>query len=183
MEQGLRTAVVVPVPTLPGVVDLWRERTCVFKPSAGVPPHITLAFPFVPVERVTASLISELSDLVREHIAFTFALGTLRRFPAALYLAPEPSEPFAALSEALADRFPECEPHVHVFGQVVPHLTVAEGSDEVMNAAVSEIKPLLPIHASCESAVLLVETSASPTHWSAGERLPLKTETASSGGS
>ncbi len=43
-----------------------------------------------------------------------------------------------------------------------------------MEAAENEIKPLLPIRTSCESAVLLVETSARPTHWSIRENLPLK---------
>ena len=165
---------VVPVPALPDVIDLWRERTCIFKPSAGVPPHITLAFPFVPVARVTDSLIAELSDLFREERdPFTFTFRELRRFPTTLYLAPDPPEPFESLSEALADHYPECEPNVHAFGEVVPHLTVAEGGAAVMDAAESEIEPLLPIHASCESAALLVETHASPTHWSTRVRLPL----------
>jgi 2'-5' RNA ligase len=183
VERDLRTAVIVAVPALPDVIDLWRERTCVFKPSAGVPPHITLVFPFVPAARVNDSFISALSGLFRECVPFSFAFTELRRFPATLYLAPEPSEPFVALSEALADRYPDCEPHVHAFGQVVPHLTVAEGSAEVMEAAESEIEPLLPVHASCESAVLLVETHTTPTHWSNRVQLPLKVETASAGSS
>jgi hypothetical protein len=121
VEPELRTALIVPVGGLPEVIDRWRERTCVFKPSAGVPPHITLVFPFVSAGQVTDSFISGLSDLFRECVCFAFDLGELRRFPATLYLAPEPSEPFAALSEVLADHYPECEPHVHAFGEVVPH--------------------------------------------------------------
>jgi hypothetical protein len=167
--------VIVPVTGLPGVIDRWRERTCIFKPSAGVPPHVTLVFPFMPAVQVTDSLITELSDLFRHFVRFTSELGELRRFSATLYLAPEPSEPFVALSEALADRYPTCEPHVHAFGPVVPHLTVAEGSKTVMDAAENEIKPLLPIRASCESTALLVETRARPTAWSAKAQLPLKT--------
>jgi len=174
VEPELRTALIVPVGGLPEVIDRWRERTCVFKPSAGVPPHITLVFPFVCAWQVTDSFISGLSDLFRECACFAFDLAELRRFPATLYLAPEPSEPFAALSEVLADHYPECEPHVHAFGKVVPHLTVAEGSAEIMDAAENEITPLLPMRASCESAALLVETRARPTCWSAQVRLPLK---------
>jgi 2'-5' RNA ligase superfamily len=115
--------------------------------------------------------------LFRQSVCFTFVLGELRRFPATLYLAPEPSEPFAAMSEALADRYPDCEPHVHAFGEVVPHLTVAEGSAELMDEAESEIQPVLPIRASCESALLLVETDERPTHWSAMARFALTTPT------
>jgi 2'-5' RNA ligase len=173
VEPELRTALIVPVSGLPDVIDLWRERTCAFKPSAGVPPHITLVFPFVAAAHVTDSFLSELSDLLRRRVRFTFDLRELRRFPTTLYLAPEPSEPFAALSEVIADRYPECDPHVHAFGEVVPHLTVAEGSAEVLEVAENEIRPLLPIRASCESAVLLVETRAHPTQWSVRLRLPL----------
>jgi 2'-5' RNA ligase len=174
VESDLRTALIVSVAGLPDVIDRWRERTCAFKPSAGVPPHITLVFPFVPAAQATDSLVSELSELVRECACFTFDLGELRRFSTTLYLAPEPSEPFVALSEALADRYPDCAPQVHAFGEVVPHLTVAEGSAELMEAASNEIQPLLPIRTSCESATLLVEASAHPTHWSARASLPLR---------
>jgi 2'-5' RNA ligase len=174
VEPNLRTALIVPVTGLPDVIDRWRERTCEFKPSSGVPPHITLVFPFVSAVQVTDSLMTELSDFFRPSVQFKFDLGELRRFPATLYLAPEPAEPFVALSEALADRYPACEPHVHAFGEVVPHLSVAEGSTTIMEAAESEIRPLLPIQASCEAIMLLVETSARPTTWSVKAHLHLK---------
>ena len=37
-----RHALVVPFPELAPVVDDLRERTCVSKPSHGMPPHVTL---------------------------------------------------------------------------------------------------------------------------------------------
>jgi 2'-5' RNA ligase len=174
VEPDLRTALIVPVARLPDVVDLWRERTCAFKPSAGVPAHITLVSPFVSAVEATDSLLPGLYELFRQAVSFTFVLGELHRFPAVLYLAHEPSEPFTALSEALADRYPACEPIVHAFDEVVPHLTVAEGTTELMDEAENAIKPLLPFRASCESVLLLVETNARPTHWSVMARLALE---------
>ena len=42
-----------------------------------------------------------------------------------LYLAPEPAEPFGALTEAFAAAWPEYPPYGGSFTDVVPHLTVA----------------------------------------------------------
>jgi 2'-5' RNA ligase len=162
--------VIVPVGGLPPPVDLWRERTCVFKPSDGVPAHITLVFPFATADEVDDALIAALRDVVGRFAAFTFALDGMSRFPAALYFTPDPGGRFVELIEALAERFPDCEPAVHAFDAVVPHLTVAEGDTAVMDAAEAELAPLLPLSAVCESAVLLVE---GPERWSVEAHLPL----------
>lgn len=41
-----------------------------------------------------------------------------------MWLAPEPAEPFRALTELVWHRFPECPPYGGVHPDVVPHLTV-----------------------------------------------------------
>jgi 2'-5' RNA ligase len=164
---GGRTAVIVPVVGLPLLVDSWRERTCEFKPSAGVPAHITLVFPFVPIDE---PLLADLREVVVRFPAFSFRLTQMRRFPSVLYLAPEPAERFVELIEAIARGFPACEPAVHAFDAVVPHLTVAEGDAAVLDTVERELGPLLPISAACDAAVLLVE---GPGCWSVEAHLPL----------
>ena len=47
-----------------------------------------------------------------------------------LWVAPEPAEPFLALTDRLADRF-GTPPWDDEFDEVVPHLTVAHASDGV----------------------------------------------------
>ncbi len=51
--------------------------------------------------------------------------GSGEAFPAnVVYLAPDPAEPFVALTEALAAAFPDCPPYGGAFDEPVPHLTI-----------------------------------------------------------
>jgi len=173
-EHGLRSAIIVPVAELAGIVDRWRERTCAYKPSAGIPPHITLLFPFVPVEEIDDALIAELSECLQRFASFAFEFRELRRFPATLYLAPEPPEPFAAMTAALVARYRAYKPYGGEFETVVPHLTVAEGDSNLMDEVRTTIEPALPISADCLEAVLLEETERPAGHWIIRAHLPLR---------
>src|SRR5439155_3760547 len=86
-----RTALIVPVPEASAAVDASRELTCNAKPSIGVPPHITLLFPFV--ARITEDLISDLQDVFAPIAPFAIELREVERFPGVAYLAPEPAAP------------------------------------------------------------------------------------------
>ncbi len=167
----------MPVPGLPAVVDAWRERTCVFKPSAGVPAHVTLLFPFVPAEEIRPALIAELGEVCRRFEGFAFELRELRTFPGTLYLAPEPPDGFVELTGALAGRFPAYKPYRGVYAAVVPHLTFAEGEPELVEEARAAIEPTLPIAARCDEAVVLSELASRPGRWITRARVPLAGET------
>ena len=54
----MRSAITVPFPEA-AAFDGWRERTCGSKPSHGVPPHVTLLFPFAPAP-VEDALVTEI---------------------------------------------------------------------------------------------------------------------------
>lgn len=55
---ALRSALVVPVSEASEAVDAWLERTATAKPSAGIPAHITIVFPFVPARSIDKAVIS-----------------------------------------------------------------------------------------------------------------------------
>jgi 2'-5' RNA ligase len=154
-----RLAVIVPVPEASAVVDGWRERTCNAKPSAGVPPHVTLLFPLV--APITDELISSLADVFAPVAQFALELRELRRFPGVLYLAPEPAAPFEELTHELVRRYPEHPPYGGEPFPVVPHLTVAQGDDELLGRVEVEFEAAasLPIVADVREAVLLEEGS------------------------
>src|SRR5262249_18523928 len=142
------------LPEATATVDAWRERTCIGKPSIGVPPHVTLLAPFVPPEGIGEDLLQELRDvLVSRH--FALELRQLRRFPGTLYLAPEPAAPFAALTAARVRRFPGYPPYGDPTLPVIPHLTVAQGDEQLLDRAEAELAPALPIAADAREAVLL----------------------------
>jgi hypothetical protein len=146
-------AFVVPFPGLAKVVDEWRERTCRTKPSHGMPPHVTVLIP-APGDVATATEALEPFD------AFDVTFGRLRRFETTLWLAPEPAEPFRALTDALARAFPAYPPYGGAFGDVVPHLSVAQAE---LDAAEEDVSLWLPLESRAECVVLFERVGAA--HW------------------
>ena len=130
------SALIVSVPEAEPVVSRLRER---FDPSArlGVPAHVTVLYPFLSPDRLTRRLLTRVRAVVAAVDSFTFRLASVARFPDTLYLVPEPSEPFVALTNLLAANFPECTPYLGKFEAIVPHLTVAR-VDEPRQRAIVE---------------------------------------------
>jgi 2'-5' RNA ligase len=146
-------ALVVPFEGLASVVDDLRERTCVSKPSHGMPPHVTLLVP-APHD------VEGIAEVLFAFAAFEVVLARLDRFPGTLWLAPEPAERFARMIEALVRRFPDHPPYGGAFRHIVPHLTVAQSE---FDEAISTLEPWLPLSTRAERAVLLEQVQA--MHW------------------
>lgn len=97
---------------LPEVSDLvapWYFRT----PAAavhGMPPHITLLWPWV--EPVIPDALDRLRRAVAPVEPFQVRLSSTGRFPGVLYLAPEPVLPLLGLARPLWSAFPEA-PALH----------------------------------------------------------------------
>lgn len=173
MVAPLRSAIVVEVPEAAAAIDGWRERTSNAKPSAGVPAHITILFPFVPALRLDGAVVEALRQLFASFEPIRYQLGEARRFPGVLYLAPDPPEPFVALTEAVVTAFPAHAPYEGVFGAVIPHVTAAEGQDEVLDGAEADIRRALPISCHARELLLLEEIELDPARWRDHMRFPL----------
>jgi 2'-5' RNA ligase len=158
------------VPEADEAVDRWREQTCNSKPSQGVPAHITVVFPFAPVDE---TVIASLTEIFAAVPGFEFALRRAARFPDTLYLAPEPAEEFVRLIEAVVRRFPAYPPYEGAYETVIPHLTVAQGDEAVLRDAERAVGRLLPIRAVAREAVLLEEVEPDGARWQIRRRLPL----------
>jgi 2'-5' RNA ligase len=157
-----RFAFWIPFRDLAPLVDDWRERTCASKPSHGVPPHVTLLLPAPPdIEGGVAALTA--------FSPFPVTFRKLARFPDTLWLAPDPSDPFVAMTEALVRRFPDHVPYDGMFDTITPHLTVAQGSN--LDDAEAALAGVLPV-ASQVSSVVLFEQVA-PDRWHEAAELPL----------
>jgi 2'-5' RNA ligase len=130
--------------------------------ALGVPAHVTILFPFVPAEEVDEDAITE---LVAAHPAFAFELASVEHFGAAVtYLAPAPAEPFAALTRAVFERWPEYPPYEGVHDEPIPHLTVGE----------TTLEPELSLPLACHaSEVLLIEEDDPGGRWRTRRRFPL----------
>ena len=171
----MRSAVILAVPEAAAAVDHWREESCHDKPSAGVPAHITLLFPFIPAEELDDKVVASLAEAVADFPAFAFDLRSAARFPNLLYLAPEPAAPFLQLTEAIFRRFPAYPPYEAAHVELVPHLTVAQGAPAVLAAAERDVTTRLPIAARAVEATLLAEVE--PARWGVRARLPLSRAT------
>ena len=127
-EGALRTALLVEVPEAAPAVSDWLERTCGAKPSSGVPPHVTVLFPFVPAALVDIELIDDLRRVFAAFDAFEFQLSAAEPVPLTSSIShrshPSPSEPS---TKAVVDAYPGYKPYEGQFDSIVPHLTVAEG--------------------------------------------------------
>ena len=89
--------------------------------------------------------------------AFDFTLSEVRRFPdGVVYLAPEPTDPFVAITKALADRWPDHPPYGGAFDAVIPHLTVAQTNGSADVAALeAALNGGLPIPALADAVWLM----------------------------
>ena len=166
-----RTALIVAVPEAEQLVGEWRAK---HDSSAqhGVPAHITLLFPFMPVEEVDEQILGELRDLFASQPSFRYRLPRVARFPEVAWLAPDPASPFSDLTELIVSRYPEYPPYEGIHDEVIPHLTVAEGGPELQDEVDAALTPSLPLEAEALEVTMIVEDASG--EWHSGERFPLQ---------
>jgi hypothetical protein len=136
--------------------------------SAGEPTSAA-----IPVD--AGRVVAELRELFARFAPFRFTLRRCARFPEALYVEPEPPEPFVALTHAVVAHYPAYPPYEGAFDTVIPHLTVAEGAVNVLDAAQNDVEPHLPTSARADEVVLLEEVEPDGARWRTHSRLPLGT--------
>ena len=159
----LRSALVLLVPEADPVVGKLRLA---HDPAAraGMPAHVTLLFPFVPVARLDDAVLSRLQEQfarapeIRGAVRMRF--DRLARFPGVSYLALADAAPVVAKIRALAEAWPEHPPYEGQFPDIVPHLTVAHGDEAVLAAAEAQLVGALPLAADIRYATLVAEDEA-----------------------
>jgi 2'-5' RNA ligase len=167
------TALVVLVPEAEAAISSVRAR---FDTSAhlGVPAHVTLLFPFMPLSAISSSVLASLQALFAGFASFTASFATVRRWPQEAYLAPESEAPFIALTRGIAARFPDHPPYEGRHSEIVPHLTVAQGSAVAAERGAEEVSAVLaasgPVLAVCTAVTLLENSSGA---WQAWHTFPL----------
>jgi 2'-5' RNA ligase len=163
------SAIIVRVP-IPARVARVRRR---WDRSAaiGVPPHVTVLFPFLAPGRLDAAVRHDLADIAAAHDAFDVRFATVGRFPGLLYLAPEPADPFVALTEACVERFPDFPPYEGLHDDIVPHLTVVEGDEAPMDEIAIELEAEPPFDRRVRAIEVITPSETGP--WRVRWRLPL----------
>jgi hypothetical protein len=118
-----------------------------------LPPHVTVLFP-------SPGDVAAIAQALAPFTPFEVVFPRLDRFPGTLWLVPEPSAPFVALTEAVVERFPDYPPYRGVYKSIIPHLSIAQAQ---FDDTAELVQPLLPLHSRVESVVLY--RRAHGDHW------------------
>ena len=165
------TALVAFVPEAEEVVGRWRAD---LDPSAaaGMPAHVTVLFPWLPVDRLTDAELGTLGEIVASVPSFDVALTEFGRFPRTLWLAPRPADPFVRLTLDVERRWPETPAYAGRFPSIVPHLSIGDAVDpDTLVHVVADVAPRLPIEGRVSELTLMVR--AEDGSWDLHSRYPL----------
>jgi hypothetical protein len=156
----VESAILLCVPAAEPLVHEWRQKG---DPSAahGVPAHVTLLYPFLPVEALDDGVTAELRWFFTGIDAFPVRFGSVRHFEDAgvVWLEPE-SDALVQLTRALARRWPECPPYAGTIpiDELIPHLTIVQTDDRALRrSAANAVSPGLPFEIVASSAALWVQ--------------------------
>jgi hypothetical protein len=125
---------------------------------------VTVLFPFAPPSELNGQIEARLAALFAAFAPFPYRLERIDRFPGVLYLAPDPPEPFVALTDAVHREWPQHPPYGGAFDEVVPHLTVGDwaasrverGREAAMATVERDIVQGVPIDAVAREVWLMV---------------------------
>jgi 2'-5' RNA ligase len=124
LQPAPETALVLVV-ALPAALEDLRRRS-IADATGGVPPHVTLLYPFAEESQVDAAVLATIAAVVARHPAMRLTLGEGRRFPDTLYASVEPDGQLRALQGELAAAFPTLPLYAGAF-EFVPHVSIVEG--------------------------------------------------------
>jgi 2'-5' RNA ligase len=176
------SALIVEIPEAEPLVADWRAA---HDPSAalGVPPHVTILFPFVPPGSVSPDVLAAIRGLAGSQAPFTARLGRVERRADVVWLTVEPEDRFRALVRAAWSRFPDWPPYGGRFDDVIPHLTIGQGDGTTMADLSQEVELAImdrpPLIARIDALSLFVSGGG---HWSRTARFPLGAAEPQSGG-
>ena len=118
------TLLLIPIFTFPP--DLWRLCR-LYHNDLMVPPHVTLAIPFKPLEMVNEEVVRRLGELFLATPQFDFQMNEVRWFGTdVVYLEPSSAEVFRSMTKSIQQAFPDFQPYDGAFDEVVPHVTLSE---------------------------------------------------------
>lgn len=121
------TAVVIMAPPHVQAFAVPLMRRYSFDSMVRVPAHITVLFPFVPVDDLD-NACRVLRDICAGLPAFDVTLDGYGHFPTVTYLKPRDPTPIKEAFRAIYAAFPDYPPYRGAYGSddITPHMTVGE---------------------------------------------------------
>ncbi|MEK7186324.1 MAG: 2'-5' RNA ligase family protein [Patescibacteria group bacterium] len=163
----------IPVLSVEFLVKQLRDK---YDPSSlrGIPPHITVLFPFKHPDEIIGEDINKLKEIFSVTEEFLFVLQSINTFPGVVFLQPSEREKFTSLTEKIVEAFPEYPPYDGRFTEINPHLTIGhelgERFDEASEITKKEIKNKLPIKTKAQEVWLMESENGV---WKVKEKFPL----------
>jgi 2'-5' RNA ligase len=120
------TTLVLLVPEAESIVGKWRAT---LDPAAaeGMPAHITVLYPFIPIGKIDAHVLGAIRDMCDRHLPIELEFRALGEFPGVVWVDPN-SEECTRLLEAARASWPEQVPYGKPNLKPIPHLTVTDGA-------------------------------------------------------
>ena len=160
-------------PGLASVVDRWRMPT-VDSARCGAMPHVSLLYPWA-VPPADGALVDRLRQAVDGFGPLEVTFSAVCRFPAVVWLRPEPEAEIRALARSLAKRFPEYPPYGGLYPDPQPHLTVAVSDDpDLLDVIEGEVRSAVDL-GSLSTVVTTVDIAerSLDRQWTVRTRIPL----------
>jgi hypothetical protein len=146
----VQTGLVLAVPSVEPIIDRWRVAT-VESAAAGGPAHVTALYPWREAPFADGEL-EHLARILSEVEPIPLVFDHLDRFPSGvlfLALAPDSEAAVRRLTRLLVSHYPDCLPYGGEHADPRPHLTVATGTSEELDAiephvtaALADVMPL-----------------------------------------
>ena len=109
--------------------------------SPGLPAHVTILFPFIPLGDLDASIGAALTKLAAAREPFWARFAQAQRQELMVWLLPAQPEPFLELTAAVVGQWPMYRPYEGAFDSVIPHLTLVDsGTDEIEGATLEALE-------------------------------------------
>jgi 2'-5' RNA ligase len=158
----------------PSIAELpyWQHMA-----TLGVPPHVTLLYPWQPAP-IDAASLGVLRAVARQFGAFTMSLDRVETFPkGVVYASAEPDGMLRSMIQALTDAFPDTPPFGGEFAGVgpTPHCTLAKCDPGQIDAQqldfIERLRSVLP--ATINVTSICVEEESESGVWSIASTIPL----------
>ncbi|MBQ0906911.1 2'-5' RNA ligase family protein [Micromonospora sp. U21] len=159
------TALIVAVPEAERAVGRFRSALDIAA-SWGVPAHVTVLYPFLPLDRINDDVLATLSQIFESTPRFDISFAEVKWFgDSVVWLSPQADGGLRQLTAAVWRRFPESPPYAGAHADVVPHLTIGRDAPKhVLVQAAEAVAGHLPIRATVD-AVRLIAGAPEPDSW------------------
>jgi hypothetical protein len=165
-----RSAVIVPIELPPGLQAV-RDAGDPLA-ARGVPAHVTVLFPFLPVAALTPVVRSDLARLAARQAPFIARFSRVEAREEMVWLVSDDQQPFLDLTDSVVNLWPAHPPYGGIHDTLIPHLTLLEATDcQALGAAWAAAVDIGSFEMTVRELTVITE-NASGT-WRTRWRMPL----------